>query len=289
MERDYAIAVLQREARRVLALAGGTADSEALGRPVPCCPGWSLADVVKHLGNVYNWAGTVVEGRLAQPPSGDAIPRRPEDMSAPEWMSDRLDRLVSVLAEVPGDVDLWTFSSAEPTPAFWWRRQAHETLIHRVDAEAASDVAITPVEPGLAADNIDELFEVHSFNEEHDDGSPATPSSHDRAGTGEADVAVPGQAEGDSARARDSADEQGAGATREPASIHLHASDLEDAEWTIDTRSRSISRRHAKADVALRGPAWALARWCWGRPVFDELEGFGDLDAGETWRKSVVF
>ena len=221
--------------------------------------------MVKHLGNVYNWAGTVVGGRLAQPPSGTPSPAGPRIWRLPSGCRTGSTGSCSLLAEVPGDADLWTFSSTEPTASFWWRRQAHETLIHRVDAEAASGAAITPVEPDLAADNINELFEVHSFREAHDDGSPTTPSQ-DRARTGEAEVAAPGQAEDDTAPARDSTDEHAAGAPREPASIHLHASDLENAEWTIDTRSRSISRRHTKADVALRGPAWALARWCWGRP-----------------------
>jgi uncharacterized protein (TIGR03083 family) len=250
MERDHAICVLEREARRILVLAGSGTGGDLLARSVPSCPDWTFGEVVKHLGNVYNWAGTVVEGRLSQPPRRDALPRRPEHMSSPEWMSDRLDRLVVALSKVPEDADVWTFSSKDPTAAFWWRRQAHETLIHRVDAEAASKVAVTPVEPPLAADNIDELFEL-SFT---DAG----------AGTG------------------------GAQGIEPPASIHLHAEDLEGAEWTVDTRNRSVSRRHAKADVALRGSAWALSRWCWGRPVFGELECFGDVEAAETWRKSVV-
>lgn len=64
--------------------------------------------------------------------------------------------LVDALTAAPSDLEAWTFLDA-PTPlAFWARRQAHETAIHRVDAEsAAGDVAGFP--PAFAADGIDEL------------------------------------------------------------------------------------------------------------------------------------
>lgn len=258
MERDYALAVLEREARRLLEVVGS--DDERLGLAVPCCPGWALADVVEHLGRVYNWAGTIVGDRLSEPPSRDTLPRRPEHVALPDWMADRLVRLVGALSDVPGDATMWTFSSSDPTAAFWWRRQAHETLIHRVDAEAAGEMSITAAEPDLAADNIDELFRIRSFTST-DDGA--------------------GDPAGGSRPAEPVAE------TGWPASVHLHATDLDGAEWTIDTSRRSVSRRHSKADVALRGTAWALARWCWGRPA-GELEAFGDIDAAERWRRSVL-
>ncbi len=162
MERDFALGVLEREAGRVLELAAE--DDGRLGLPAPSCPDWTLDDVVKHLGNVYNWAATIVDGRLLEPPVRDALPRRPGQLASPDWMTDRLDRLIRALREVPADTTLWTFSSLSPTPAFWWRRQAQETLIHRVDAEAACQVTITSAEPVLAADTVSELFEILSFD-----------------------------------------------------------------------------------------------------------------------------
>jgi uncharacterized protein (TIGR03083 family) len=41
--------------------------------------------------------------------------------------------------------------------AFWARRQAHETAIHRADAESATG-SVPEWEPAFAADGIDELF-----------------------------------------------------------------------------------------------------------------------------------
>ena len=40
----------------------------------------------------------------------------------------------------------------------WARRQAHETAIHRVDAELAAGTAVTPFSPTFAADGVDELL-----------------------------------------------------------------------------------------------------------------------------------
>jgi hypothetical protein len=86
-----------------------------------------------------------------------------------------------------------------------------------------------------------------------------------------------------------------------PLTIHLHATDMDvtsdidkvpgsdPAEWTIDTAEQNITRAHLKADVAMRGPAWSIDRWLWGRlPSADtSLEIFGDKQALESWRPAL--
>ena len=55
----------------------------------------------------------------------------------------------------------WTFLAAPSPLAFWARRQAHETAIHRVDAQLAEGTGpagLDPFAPGLARDGIDELI-----------------------------------------------------------------------------------------------------------------------------------
>ena len=81
----------------------------------------------------------------------------PSDAELVAWFSDGHRALVQALMSAPADLEAWTFLDA-PTPlAFWARRQAHETAIHRVDAEsAAGDVTGFP--SGFAADGIDELL-----------------------------------------------------------------------------------------------------------------------------------
>jgi uncharacterized protein (TIGR03083 family) len=60
----------------------------------------------------------------------------------------------------PGE-PAWTWSGdpADHTVGFTYRRQAHEALIHRVDAELAAG-ALTPLDPALATDGVDEVLDV---------------------------------------------------------------------------------------------------------------------------------
>jgi hypothetical protein len=53
---------------------------------------------------------------------------------------------------------VWTWAQ-EQSAGFVRRRQAHEALVHRVDAELAAG-ARTPLDPALAADGVDEVLTV---------------------------------------------------------------------------------------------------------------------------------
>ena len=72
-----------------------------------------------------------------------------------------LRALVAALRDADPDVACATFLAAASPLAFWSRRQAHETAIHRFDAQAAR--LCGPPDPaeafaaGFAADGIDEL------------------------------------------------------------------------------------------------------------------------------------
>ncbi|WP_431783760.1 maleylpyruvate isomerase family mycothiol-dependent enzyme [Streptomyces chumphonensis] len=124
---------------------------------VPTCPGWRVRDLVVHQGHVHRWAAdTVAERRAAPVPrSSDDVP----DATLARWYREGHARLLDTLSGAPEDVECWTFLSGSPTPlAFWARRQAHETAIHRVDAELAAGMERPEVDAALAADGIDELL-----------------------------------------------------------------------------------------------------------------------------------
>ncbi len=53
---------------------------------------------------------------------------------------------------------MWAFGSLAPA-AFWARRQAHETMVHRADAELAAGRPVV-LDPELAADAIDEWLTI---------------------------------------------------------------------------------------------------------------------------------
>ena len=42
----------------------GAADSDAA---VPTCPGWTVTDLAKHLGETQNWVSEIIERRIADP------------------------------------------------------------------------------------------------------------------------------------------------------------------------------------------------------------------------------
>ncbi|MFF3912040.1 maleylpyruvate isomerase family mycothiol-dependent enzyme [Streptomyces sp. NPDC001852] len=146
---------LDREGR-LLAAAAAAAGTDA---KVPTCPEWQVRDLLRHTGAVHRWAAALVaEGHMEPRPFGD-----PPDLDGDElvdWYRDSHRLLVDTLAAAPADLECWTFHPApNPSPlAFWTRRQAHETTVHRYDAEAAQGGTASPVATNFAVDGIDELL-----------------------------------------------------------------------------------------------------------------------------------
>ncbi|MEU8433137.1 maleylpyruvate isomerase family mycothiol-dependent enzyme [Streptomyces sp. NPDC029216] len=126
---------------------------------VPTCPEWRVADLLRHTGAVHRWAaGYVADGLLEPAP----FPQAPELAGAEllAWFREGHAELVRVLTEAPEELRCWTFlPTAAPSPlAFWARRQAHETTVHRFDAQSARGVAFDAVSPEFAEDGVDELL-----------------------------------------------------------------------------------------------------------------------------------
>jgi uncharacterized protein (TIGR03083 family) len=124
---------------------------------VPHMRRWRLSDVVAHLGGVHRWAAEIVSarsmsaGRRRGRERGDALIA---------WFDEGVRQLGSILAGADLDDACPNFSPGSPkTVAFWARRQAHETAMHRWDVESAAQ-QVTPIEPMFASDGIDELFDV---------------------------------------------------------------------------------------------------------------------------------
>ncbi|MEV7601924.1 maleylpyruvate isomerase family mycothiol-dependent enzyme [Kitasatospora sp. NPDC089797] len=148
--------------RREGALLAEAAARTDLTAPVPTCPDWQLADLVRHTGQVHRWAA-------AYPAKGlravlDATDRQavigpdPSDAALLDWFREGHEALVTTLSAAPTDVECWTFLPAPSPLAFWARRQAHETAVHRFDADAAAGTPGPAVDPAFALDGIDELL-----------------------------------------------------------------------------------------------------------------------------------
>ena len=127
------------------------ADRAGFDARVPSCPDWDVAALQAHLGRVYRWAAACVEANAFVSP-GD-LPGPPGRDGLDAWVRDGADQVVAVL-DRPPDTPAWTCAPSGQV-GFWQRRQAHETAVHRVDAELAAGDP-TPIRADLAADGIDE-------------------------------------------------------------------------------------------------------------------------------------
>lgn len=134
-------------------------------RVVPSCPDWNAADLVWHLGEVQWFWETVVrrgvtdEDQLADLQRTD----RPDDYGRLLLHLEECSaQLVRTLGRVPaGDRRyMWTHDPALHTVGYITRRQAHEALIHRVDAELTAGLEPGPFAPELAVDGVDEIVDV---------------------------------------------------------------------------------------------------------------------------------
>ncbi|MFG2136517.1 maleylpyruvate isomerase family mycothiol-dependent enzyme [Streptomyces sp. NPDC048650] len=139
-------------------LLADAAEQAGPDAPVPSCPDWQMRDLVIHVGRVHRWATDAVTDPVETPGGGPApAPEMTDDELVP-WLRDGHHRLVVALHTAPQDLRTWTFLPAPSPLAFWARRQAHETSVHRVDAQQAAKNALTPLPPSFAADGIDELL-----------------------------------------------------------------------------------------------------------------------------------
>ncbi|HVX70185.1 MAG TPA: maleylpyruvate isomerase family mycothiol-dependent enzyme [Mycobacteriales bacterium] len=138
---------------------GKAAAVAALGDPVPGCPDWTVRDLVRHVGYVHRWAGEIIAGRLdGAGGDGDAaVGPLPDDEGLSEWYVEGHRTLVGILRNAPADVACFTFLPAPSPLAFWARRQALETAVHRADASAAAGRAVE-FSDDLAHDGIDETL-----------------------------------------------------------------------------------------------------------------------------------
>lgn len=128
---------------------------------VATCPEWSVADLLWHLTEVqYFWTRTINHRPAApDPEKGWGEPPRPE--SYPELLAlfdECSANLQNALAGADPREAAWSWSD-DQTVGFTIRRQAHEALIHRLDAELVAG-QVTALDPQLATDGVQEALDL---------------------------------------------------------------------------------------------------------------------------------
>jgi uncharacterized protein (TIGR03083 family) len=159
-----------------LAAAAGRAGLEA---PVPPCLPWQVKDLLRHTGYVHRWAAShiteprdhVLDGSPEEEILGGGVP----DEELLGWFRAGHAALVAALTAADPELRTAAFMDAPSPLAFWARRQAHETAIHRVDAESAAGV-LSEFPPDFAADGVDELIMGFGRRRKYQpkDGPPGT-------------------------------------------------------------------------------------------------------------------
>jgi uncharacterized protein (TIGR03083 family) len=145
------------ELRRDGKLLADAVRRDPLDDGVPSCPDWNVRELAHHVGGVHRWATSHLQG---MPPSGDldaVVGGWPADDELADWLQAGVDDLVGAIEAAEPTLEAYTFLPASSPLAFWARRQAHETAIHRVDAEQVAP-PVSSIDPEFAADGLDELL-----------------------------------------------------------------------------------------------------------------------------------
>lgn len=217
-------AALEAEVDRFVATVAGVDPAT----PVPTCPGWTVADLVRHHGTTYRWMEYLVRRRCTERIRSRDVPLDlPADPAGyPQWLVAGAAACLRTFRAADPDAPVWTFG-ADRHVRFWPRRLLAEAVVHRADAELA--VGRAPLVPAdLAVDSVDELLEILPF--------------FDRVA--------------DRLRSLGRAGEV----------VHLHATDAA-GEWLITLADAGFgwARGHGKGAVAVRGTASDLLLLAYGR------------------------
>jgi uncharacterized protein (TIGR03083 family) len=229
--------------------------------PIPTCPEWTLRQLVTHVGRAHRWAAEITRTRSATVIPFREVPdgRLPDNLAEqPAWLRAGAARIVSAVREADSDL-VWSFTG--PAPAvFWIRRMAHETLVHRADAQLAVGAEPEPViDAEVAADAIDEWLTLLA-------GGILGNTD------GRTEALPPG------------------------AALHIHAT--EDGlggrgEWMIrrDADGLAVEPGHGKGDAALTGPAASLLLVLVRRRSVSDpaVTVYGDSAVVDGWLASTAF
>jgi uncharacterized protein (TIGR03083 family) len=135
------------------------------------CPGWTVRDLVVHIGEVQRfWVRIVGERLTARPTNG--LRGLPEGAEPIAWFRSQTTALVSALSLCADDVALWTWWEPEQNAAWVKRRQINEVVVHAWEAANAVGLA-APIPSDVAVLGLQEFVDV--FSRDLRDGAKPAP------------------------------------------------------------------------------------------------------------------
>ena len=155
------LAVIRTESQR---LADVLAEVSPSNR-VPTCPEWDAADLLWHLTEVHGfWARVLADDVRSEEGVAEveaAAPQRPT--STREVLALRERATADLLAQLERLDDAeprWSWWEPDQTVGFTRRMQTYEATMHRVDAELAADLDVSPLAPDVAVGAVDQCVDV---------------------------------------------------------------------------------------------------------------------------------
>jgi uncharacterized protein (TIGR03083 family) len=172
MENTRFLECLQADFWRIREVVPGHLEAQ-----VPTCPDWTVADLVRHVGQVY--LHKVEMMRHGAHPEGWPPASFREEEPVGLLTRGYGELRAEFDARKPEDASK-TWYEPDQTVGFWVRRMAQETVMHRIDAELGAGASIAPVPDDLAVDGVDELLKVfvaYAFSEWPEDFTEALKGS----------------------------------------------------------------------------------------------------------------
>ncbi|MBM0224973.1 maleylpyruvate isomerase family mycothiol-dependent enzyme [Micromonospora sp. ATA51] len=126
--------------------------------PVLSCPGWTVSGLTRHLGGVYQWVRSFVTSGSTNLPARPAA-ELPAGMTPLQFWQQEYDQLMALFEGLDPESPAWNWAPQPKKAGFWPRRLAHETAVHRWDAQLAI-AAGGPIEAKLAADGVSEVLDT---------------------------------------------------------------------------------------------------------------------------------
>src|SRR4051812_14382914 len=134
----------ERVRRAIVEHTRGLAESAAAAGPdaaVPTTPGWTIAELVEHVGQTQHWVAEIIERRITDPtqlPTQMAVlPADPLEWQA--WLSEAAQRGTSAGADDALDAPGFNPAGDGRTGTrFWMSTVLNETVVHGFDAANAA-------------------------------------------------------------------------------------------------------------------------------------------------------
>jgi uncharacterized protein (TIGR03083 family) len=158
--KDFWLAALRGDGAAFLATVG---EPDAVLSAVPSCPNWTVGDLTRHLGAVYrrtrlNAGSAGVDEHWGAVVVPDEAPAA-NDESVVSWFAAELSQIEAFLEALDPDLPAWNWAPQARVAGFWHRRMAHETAVHRWDAQVATRLP-EPLESKLAGDTVAEALDT---------------------------------------------------------------------------------------------------------------------------------